>query len=39
LVLWGSAGEARQEGRTFDEADRIGALLRRPDVARELNDD
>ena len=25
--------------RTFDEADRIGALLRRPDVARDLKDD
>ena len=25
--------------RTFDEADRIGNLLRRPDVARDLKDD
>ena len=25
--------------RTFDEADRIGSLLRRPDVARDLKDD
>ena len=25
--------------RTFDEADRIGSLLRRPDVARDLEDD
>jgi len=25
--------------RTFDEADRIGALLRRPDVARDVKDD
>lgn len=25
--------------RTFDEADRIGALLRRPDVARDIKDD
>jgi ribosome-binding factor A len=25
--------------RTFDEADRIGALLRRPDVARDLKDE
>ena len=24
---------------TFDEADRIGSLLRRPDVARDLKDD
>lgn len=24
---------------TFDEADRIGALLRRPDVARDIKDD
>jgi ribosome-binding factor A len=25
--------------RTFDEADRIGTLLRRPDVARDIKDD
>ena len=25
--------------RTFDEADRIGALLRRPDVARDIKDE
>ncbi|MCF8533694.1 MAG: 30S ribosome-binding factor RbfA [Reyranella sp.] len=25
--------------RTFDEADRIGALLRRPDVARDIKND
>ena len=25
--------------RTFEEADRIGALLRRPDVARDIKDD
>ena len=25
--------------RTFDEADRIGSLLRRPDVARDLKDE
>jgi ribosome-binding factor A len=25
--------------KTFDEADRIGALLRRPDVARDIKDD
>jgi ribosome-binding factor A len=25
--------------RTFEEADRIGSLLRRPDVARDLKDD
>src|SRR5690349_19864626 len=25
--------------RTFDEADRIGPLLRRPDVARDIKDD
>src|ERR1041385_5807992 len=25
--------------RTFDEADRIGQLLRRPDVARDIKDD
>lgn len=25
--------------RTFDEADKIGALLRRPDVARDIKDD
>ena len=25
--------------RTFDEADRIGVLLRRPDVARDIKDD
>ena len=25
--------------RTFDEADRIGNLLRRPDVARDIKDD
>jgi len=25
--------------RSFDEADRIGALLRRPDVARDLKDE
>ena len=32
-----SAPEIRfQLDRTFDEADRIGALLRRPDVARRL---
>ena len=28
-----------QVDRTFDEADRIGALLRRPDVARDIKDD
>ena len=28
-----------QVDRTFDEADRIGALLRRPDVARDIADD
>jgi ribosome-binding factor A len=28
-----------QTDRTFDEADRIGSLLRRPDVARDLKDD
>ena len=28
-----------QIDRTFDEADRIGALLRRPDVARDIKDD
>jgi ribosome-binding factor A len=28
-----------QVDRTFDEADRIGSLLRRPDVARDLKDD
>jgi ribosome-binding factor A len=27
-----------QLDRTFDEADRIGALLRRPDVARDIKD-
>jgi ribosome-binding factor A len=27
-----------QLDRTFDEADRIGALLRRPDVARDIDD-
>jgi ribosome-binding factor A len=27
-----------QLDRTFDEADRIGALLRRPDVARDIED-
>ena len=25
--------------RTFDEADKIGALLRRPDVARDIKDE
>jgi ribosome-binding factor A len=25
--------------RTFDEADKIGQLLRRPDVARDIKDD
>ncbi|UYN94985.1 MAG: 30S ribosome-binding factor RbfA [Enhydrobacter sp.] len=25
--------------KTFDEADRVGALLRRPDVARDIKDD
>jgi len=25
--------------RTFDEADRIGSLLRRPDVARDIKDE
>ncbi len=35
-----SAPEIRfQLDRTFDEADRIGALLRRPDVARDIKDD
>jgi len=24
--------------KTFDEADRIGSLLRRPDVARDIED-
>ena len=34
-----SAPEIRFEiDRTFDEADRIGALLRRPDVARDIKD-
>jgi len=34
-----SAPEIRfQLDRTFDEADRIGALLRRPDVARDIED-
>ena len=28
-----------QLDRTFDEADRIGSLLRRPDVARDLKDE
>ena len=28
-----------QVDRTFDEADRIGQLLRRPDVARDIKDD
>ena len=28
-----------QLDRTFDEADRIGALLRRPDVAQDLRED
>jgi ribosome-binding factor A len=35
-----SAPEIRfQLDTTFDEADRIGALLRRPDVARDIKDD
>lgn len=35
-----SAPEIRFElDRTFDEADRIGALLRRPDVARDIKDE
>ncbi|CAN5269488.1 30S ribosome-binding factor RbfA [soil metagenome] len=35
-----SAPEIRfQLDRTFDEADKIGNLLRRPDVARDLKDD
>ena len=35
-----SAPEIRfQLDRTFDEADKIGALLRRPDVARDIKDD
>ena len=35
-----SAPEIRFElDRTFDEADRIGAILRRPDVARDIKDD
>ena len=35
-----SAPEIRFElDRTFDEADRISNLLRRPDVARDLKDD
>ncbi|MBX9946924.1 MAG: 30S ribosome-binding factor RbfA [Reyranella sp.] len=34
-----SAPDIRFEiDRTFDEADRIGALLRRPDVAKDLKD-
>jgi ribosome-binding factor A len=34
-----SAPEIRFElDRTFDEADRIGTLLRRPDVARDIED-
>lgn len=34
-----SAPDIRFElDRTFDEADRIGALLRRPDVARDIKD-
>ena len=34
-----SAPEIRFElDRTFDEADRIGSLLRRPDVARDIED-
>ena len=34
-----SAPEIRfQLDRTFDEADRIGALLRRPDVARDIEE-
>jgi ribosome-binding factor A len=28
-----------QLDRTFDEADRIGSLLRRPDVARDIKDE
>ena len=28
-----------QLDKTFDEADRIGALLRRPDVARDIEDE
>ena len=28
-----------QVDRTFDEADRIGALLRRPDVARDIEEE
>ncbi len=35
-----SAPEIRFElDRTFDEADKIGALLRRPDVARDIKDE
>ena len=35
-----SAPEIRFDiDRTFDEADKIGALLRRPDVARDIKDD
>lgn len=35
-----SAPELRFEiDRTFDEADKIGALLRRPDVARDIKDE
>jgi ribosome-binding factor A len=35
-----SAPEIRFEiDRTFDEADKIGALLRRPDVARDIEED
>ena len=35
-----SAPEIRfQLDTTFDEADKIGALLRRPDVARDIKDD
>jgi len=35
-----SAPEIRFElDRTFDEADRIGAILRRPDVARDIKDE
>ena len=35
-----SAPEIRFDlDKTFDEADKIGALLRRPDVARDIKDD
>ncbi len=35
-----SAPDIRFEiDKTFDEADKIGALLRRPDVARDIKDD